>query len=207
MSPPRPEPPSPPALRRRLQIALIAALFLGPLALSFWAYYGAALRPSGRTHHGQLIEPARPLPEVPLSTTGGASSVRSLLTGRWSLVYVAADGCDAACREALDATRAIRAALGADATRVRRVLLAVAPCCELATREAAGVEVVIAFVSGDEAKRLLAVFPEYGAPVATAGRLYLVDPLGNLMMSYAAGAPPTGLMQDLERLLRLSHIG
>jgi cytochrome oxidase Cu insertion factor (SCO1/SenC/PrrC family) len=207
MNAPKAPPPDVPALRRRLQIALIAALFLGPLALSFWAYYGAVLRPAGRTHHGQLVDPARPLPEVPLATSGGASSVRTLLTGRWSLVYVAAAGCDAGCREVLDETRSIRAALGADATRVRRVLIALAPCCELATLQAAGAEVAVAFVEGEDANRLLAVFPEYGAPVASAERLYVVDPLGNLMMSYAAGAAPSGVIKDLERLLKLSHIG
>ncbi len=45
------------------------------------------------------------------------------------------------------------------------------------------------------------------APVRDAGRIYIVDPLGNLMMSYAAAAPDDALLDDLERLLRLSHIG
>ena len=40
-----------------------------------------------------------------------------------------------------------------------------------------------------------------------AGRLYLVDPLGNLMMSYERGAPVKGLLDDLKKLLNLSHIG
>ena len=39
------------------------------------------------------------------------------------------------------------------------------------------------------------------------GRLYLVDPLGNLMMSYERGAPVKGLLDDLKKLLNLSHIG
>ncbi len=51
------------------------------------------------------------------------------------------------------------------------------------------------------------MFPKYGAPVADARRVYLVDPLGNLLMSYVPGAPPEGMIKDLERLLRLSHIG
>jgi len=55
---------------------------------------------------------------------------------------------------------------------------------------------------------LLAVFPTYdGAAPDAAGRSYLVDPLGNLMMSYPADAAPKGMLKDLKRLLRLSHIG
>jgi hypothetical protein len=35
----------------------------------------------------------------------------------------------------------------------------------------------------------------------------LIDPLGNLMMSYAAGAKAKGMLEDMKRLLRLSSIG
>jgi hypothetical protein len=41
----------------------------------------------------------------------------------------------------------------------------------------------------------------------TAGRIYLIDPLGNLMMSYAPDAPSMGLLEDIKKLLKLSHIG
>jgi hypothetical protein len=34
-----------------------------------------------------------------------------------------------------------------------------------------------------------------------------VDPLGNLLMSYSAAAPDKALLQDVKKLLRLSHIG
>jgi hypothetical protein len=37
--------------------------------------------------------------------------------------------------------------------------------------------------------------------------VYLIDPLGNLMMSYAADARPKGMLEDLKKLLRLSHVG
>jgi hypothetical protein len=194
-------------LRRRLQLLLIAALFLGPLALSFWSYYGVALRPSGRSNHGELIEPARPLPALALATAGGSSSVDTLLHGKWSLAYLAGSGCDAACRGALAQMRGVRLALGADTTRVQRVLLVVGACCDPVARDAAGAELAVAHVDGAAATRLLAVFPEYDMPAAVARRIYLIDPLGNLMMSYAPGAAAEGMIKDLERLLRLSHIG
>ena len=49
--------------------------------------------------------------------------------------------------------------------------------------------------------------PIDGRPVTNAGRIYVVDPLGNLILSYAAAAPDKALLDDLKRLLRLSHIG
>jgi hypothetical protein len=40
-----------------------------------------------------------------------------------------------------------------------------------------------------------------------SGRIWLCDPHGNLMMSYASGADAKGMLVDLKRLLNLSHIG
>jgi hypothetical protein len=37
--------------------------------------------------------------------------------------------------------------------------------------------------------------------------VYLIDPLGNLLMSYAPTARPKGMLEDLKRLLGLSHVG
>jgi hypothetical protein len=53
---------------------------------------------------------------------------------------------------------------------------------------------------------LVAQLPD-GANAVGTGRIYVIDPLGNLMMSYAADAKPKGLLEDMKRLLKLSSIG
>jgi hypothetical protein len=40
-----------------------------------------------------------------------------------------------------------------------------------------------------------------------AHQVYLLDPLGNWLMYYRAEDPPRGILKDLKKLLRLSHIG
>jgi hypothetical protein len=37
--------------------------------------------------------------------------------------------------------------------------------------------------------------------------VYVVDPLGNLMMRFDIAQNPRGLLDDLNKLLKLSHIG
>jgi hypothetical protein len=37
--------------------------------------------------------------------------------------------------------------------------------------------------------------------------VYVVDPLGNLMMRFDARQDPDGLLDDMKKLLKLSHIG
>ena len=72
------------------------------------------------------------------------------------------------------------------------------------THEHPGLEVIDA--SGPEAKPLLAVFPARAAESANY-TLYIVDPLGNLMMQHNGQKPTRGMLDDVKKLLKLSHIG
>jgi hypothetical protein len=203
---------SPEDLRARnlRMLAVLAALFLVPLLLAFYMYYGTDWRPVRRVNHGTLISPVRPLPDVHLprvrlaeigapETAVPANEFRN----QWSLVYIGAGNCDEPCRQALYVMRQTRLSLNNNMTRVDRVFLATGDCCasEFLAREHAGLIVLDA--GGADATRLLHQFPQDGRPYS----LFIVDPLGNLMMSYDARQNPKGLLEDLQMLLRLSHIG
>jgi hypothetical protein len=54
---------------------------------------------------------------------------------------------------------------------------------------------------------LTAILEHAGHTPAAADRVYLIDPLGNLMMCYSVDARPKGMLEDLKKLLRLSHVG
>jgi hypothetical protein len=99
--------------------------------------------------------------------------------------------------------RQTRLALNNDMTRVERVFLVSGGGCagEFLAREHPGLLVLDA--QGAAGAALLGEFPER----ERAYTLYIVDPLGNLMMSYDARQDPHGLLEDLKKLLRLSHIG
>lgn len=200
---------TPPDPRGRRQLLLIVAMFFLPLALAFVLYYGFSdWRPAGRTNQGELIHPARPLPQSALLTPDDQPLEKDLFKGKWSLVYIGNGQCDARCREALTLMRQTRLALNDDAARVKRVFLATADCCDLEYlhREHEGLIAARAEEEGD--RPLLDTFPRYDdIPVDTAGRIYIVDPLGNLMMSYATNAPQKALLEDMKKLLKLSHIG
>ena len=192
-------------------LAALAALFLLPLALAFFTYYGTAWRPSALVNHGRLISPARPLPTVELTRielAGQPAAETSVVTAapfrqRWSLVYLGAGDCNADCRQALYVMRQTRLALNKDMTRVQRVFLVSRACCDRAflAREHTGLVVLDAGTPA--AEPLLAPFPR----ADREHTLFIVDPVGNLMMSYDSRANPRGLLEDLKKLLALSHIG
>jgi hypothetical protein len=156
-------------------------------------------------NHGELISPARALPPTALLPVVPAppAPATPLFRGQWSLVYVGDGACPDECRQALYVMRQTRLSLNNDMTRVARVFLATAGCCARSffEHEHAGLTVIDA--GGADAQALLAQFPQQ----QRAHTLFVVDPLGNLMMSYDARANPRGLLEDLKKLLRLSHIG
>ena len=192
----------------RSQLWLVVSMFFVPLGIAFLMYYGnAGWRPVGSTNKGELIDPARPLPEVALLTPGSPTAA-DFLRGKWSIVFVGSGACDAACRKALTDIRQVRLALNQNSTRVQRVFLYSGPCCDEAYFSTEQAGLITASIDDAAGRSVLEVFPAAdGTATLTAGRLYLVDPLGNLMMSYGRDAPVKGLLDDLKKLLNLSHIG
>ncbi len=198
-------PAAPPLRRHPAQLVALAAVFVGPLVLAFVLYYGGHYAAAGRLNGGELIEPPRPLPRVAAALADGGSTGPDFLRHGWSLVVLDRPGCARPCQDALAVTLSVQRALASEAPRVQRVLLLDAACCERAWR-AAGAGLVTAVANGADGRRLLDAFSGAGAALEP-GRIWLVDPLGNLLMSYPAATGPKVVLRDLERLLRLSRIG
>ena len=186
--------------RGRRTFLMLAAMFLLPVAAAFTLYYGKFWRPAQSASKGTLIHPARPLELAGLRNADGSPAAP--LTGKWSIVYVGDGACDADCRGALLFARQTRLALNNEMTRVQNVLLAPANCC---APELSQVIPGILTLDGSApaAAPLLAQFPAD----ERAHTLFIVDPLGNLMMRHDARVTTKDLLSDLKKLLKLSHIG
>jgi hypothetical protein len=190
--------------QRRILIGL-ALMFFAPLGLSFYLYYGKSWRPGGRVNAGELIAPARPLPSLALPLANAGETNPQFLKGKWTLLYVQRGRCDDECRKALYDTRQVRLALDREMDRVQRVLIGDSDCCDFQELKAAHPDLIVIRASPAD-EPLLALLPKIAGAV-NAQRVYLIDPLGNVMMSYAPDVKSKGMLEDMKRLLRLSSIG
>lgn len=184
--------------RARWLIALLVAIFAAPPVVS-WVLFRYTDVGRDAAPHGQLIQPPRPLADAGLE--GGAPGGR--LHGRWTLFHLAPDDCPVSCTEALYRMQQVRLAMSTNAERVQRVLAfssAAAPVARLG-EEWPGQ----AFITGFAQLDAFRLSPDED-PIAAA-RLYLVDPRGFLMMSYAPDADPKGIISDLKRLVRYARSG
>lgn len=177
----------------RRTLLLLAAITLAPVVASYAAYYFWPR--DQRVNYGRLL--GTPAPDIRGERDDGSAFALSDLRGKWVLVAAAREACDAACERSVYATRQARTMQGRDQDRVERVVL-VGVAAALAPAQRAdhpGLDVVR--VAPPALSKL---------PAADAG-IYLIDPLGNLVLAWPPDPDIKALARDLSRLLRASRIG
>lgn len=182
-----------------LAVLLVCA---SPVIASYFTYY--IVRPEGRRNFGELIVPQRPLPALTAQTLEGQPVQLPRLKDQWLLLSVAGGACEGHCEQNLYFQRQLREALGREKERLDRVWLVSdeAPVRE-ALRPALASATVLRLPAAE-----LAQWLEPAAGQRLEDHLYLVDPLGNLMMRFPAAmdlAAAAKAKRDLDRLLRASN--
>ena len=194
--------------RNQAILIILFAVFALPPLLSWYAFNYTDLGKQRSTGgHGTLIAPPRPLPDWDLVDQGGAPAP---LHGKWTLMYPLNGECSEPCLRNLYRMRQLRLATGKYADRVQRAVLVVNRDRNAVTGEQLqdypGQLLLFPENMDGDALRSLFELSTGDRPFAEE-RLYLVDPLGNLMMSYAGTADPKGIIKDLTRLLKYSRTG
>lgn len=172
-------------LRPRVTLLLIAIACAAPVILATLAYY-FEWTPGSTGNYGELIPP-RPVKGAPFEK----------LRGKWIMVTFDPAACDASCEKKLYYVRQSRRAQGKEQLRVERLWLLTdggQPRAELL----GAIEGTHLASAGEVAK----AFP--GEPTR---HIYLVDPLGNLMLRFPPDPEPKRIIKDLNRLLKYSRIG
>ena len=181
----------------RLSLWLLIAVCVAPVAASYLMFY--VWPPERTVNHGELIEP-RQLPDPPLVTASGAPFRVSQLKGKWVLVSVDGGRCEAHCERKLLYMHQLRLTQGKNMDRIERLWLVSndVPPRGAEALAAEGTRVVRADAE------LVKAFP---APALATDHIYLIDPLGNLMMRFPRDPEPRLMIKDLARLLKASQVG
>lgn len=158
----------------------------------------------GTKNHGTLLQPPRPIADLPLRTAAGEPFDYAKLPKQWSLVLPVGRHCDERCQKMLYTTRQLHIALGKHADRVRRIL------------------VTTEYPLDDEFQHLLVEHPKVDVLVAEPAQFdayfgkaqlqplrdrqyFVVDPDGWTMMYYNDQQDGKAVMADLKFLLGNSH--
>lgn len=192
----------------KIILIIVVIVFASPLILSWYVFnYTNFLQNRGMSNHGELIVPPRPIVDLSLIDPIKVDRKESL-HGKWSMVYVTRS-CDKLCVDNVYRMRQIHIAMDKHSLRVQKVLL-------LTQQHAMELSDLLVNYAGQQVintdlldtNALLDKFRLTSSDnPLEAGRIYIIDPLGNLMMSFEPDANPRDIMQDLKKLLRASRIG
>jgi len=171
----------------RLMLALIVGLLALPFAIGAGLYFGG-WQPTRIAHHGHLLNPPRVLSDPVLRSTGKNAE-------KWKLVLNVRGPCSAECAGRLDEMRRIHVALYKNMGRLSRAVLTDQPDdpALLALR--------------DSQPDLLLLIASPGELAGITDPLLLVDPQGQMIMTYPPDASAQGVRADLERLLKYAWAG
>lgn len=191
--------PADPVKRGRIKLLALAAFFALPVVAGYVAFFFDWV-PGNTANYGTLI-PARPLPDATLQGVDQRPFKVSEWRGKWLLVQFDAGACDGYCERKLYFMRQVRKALGKDMTRVERVWLL--------TDEQAPKPRLLEAIDGTRLVRAASrVFvDEFPAERSNTDYIYVVDPLGNLMMRFPRDPDPSRMLKDMQRLMKVSGIG
>jgi hypothetical protein len=187
--------------RRYRVLYLLIAVALAPILASYFAYY--VWPPAGRTNYGTLVEPQRPVPSIAaVGLDGTAFDLRSL-KDKWVMVMVDGGACDRYCESKLLQMRQQRTMTGKDRGRIERVWFITdrEPLSTLLMREYEGT----LFVRVDERDLAFLSLPDTER-AGLRDHIWLIDPMGNLMLRWPRDPDPKGVKGDIARLLKAESL-
>ena len=200
-----------PAVKRSLTpMVLVFLCSLAPIVAAFVVYMNPQWWPSDSSNYGTLLSPQRPMPEASelrLTTLDGKPFDLQSLKGKWLLVAADGAACPESCARKLFITRNSHASQGKNVDRLARVWFitddAVVPDKVLEAYKGT----VMVRVDPDQLARFLLARDTAAGQPGLQDPIWVIDPLGNLMMQYPAEADGVRVRKDISKLVYNSRIG
>jgi hypothetical protein len=214
-----------PELKSKLKLTFLLLITALPVTLATLSFQSAIESGTlqSTANKGNLINPPVDISQLDMRDREGSpvfktfeEEIANLTPGEeyqikpWLMVYVSANPCDATCEQRIYYMQQLHITLGKDMQRVRRYYLSaateqIAPATAQLFREQYP-SMGIAFSDSTLFNRNM---QEAGLELGLDEQdyIFLIDPVGNVMMYYTEEHTPQDIMADLDTLLKYSSLG
>jgi hypothetical protein len=186
----------------RRKMFIVLAICVMPIIASYFTYY--VIKPQSRTNYGELIDPrAYPIPPIGATTLDGKPASLDAYKGKWIMLQIDSGDCEQACKQKLLDMRQLRLMQGKEMDRIERVWLVTddKPIETMVLRQFDGTHVL-------HAKRdAVNAWLPADQGTTPSDHIYIIDPLGNLMLRFPKNADHDKMKKDIAKLLKASRIG
>lgn len=180
----------------------VIAVCAAPMLLSYLTYY--VVKPQSRSNYGALIDPrSHPIPALAGRDLKGQALELDAWRGKWIMLQADSGDCGEYCQKKLWEMRQLRLVTGKEMHRLERVWLVTDDKTPQTSLQSEFEGTHIVRVNAETLRRWL---PTEGNTSA-ADHIYIIDPLGNLMMRFPKEGDPNRMKRDIGRLLKASAIG
>ena len=188
--------------RNPYTIWFVVLAFVAPVALAYIMYFTGAIK--SYTNHGEILKPLVDISTFELKDSSGKTIDREKFTQQWVLIFFVGSECDEQCNARLYDSRQVHKSLGEDQERVDRMII------HLDTPSASLTKLI-----EDEYPKAINVYGDEQKISAVIGKnaqlrnnvIYIMDPIGNVMMRFTHDQSKKDLKADLKKLLKVSQIG
>ncbi len=200
----RPSPPESSAANRNpYTLWFVILIFAAPVVGAYMLYFFGDIE--SFSNNGDLLQPIVDFDRLQLTDKDGKAFTREALDHKWHLLMFTGANCDTTCSNTLINMRQINKAVGKHAYRLRHMVAHLQPASEAfetilhdefpATIRAYGSEDIARKAMTPTRHRI------------DTNHIFLIDPLGNIMMSFPPQLNPKLIIKDLNKLFKVSQIG
>jgi len=197
--------------KNKRTMVLLFLMFVAPILLAVFIFNTNDADSYKTKNRGNLVRPALELKNMELQFVESNKPYKLVeQEHQWLMVFIGAGECDDKCKRQLVIMRQTRLAQGGEFTRVNRLYLMLDKQNDQFMKEVKEFHPGLAILNGSKVQMANVVSQFTLADkvnVGTSNRIYIVDPIGNLMMYYEFDASASDIAKDLTRLLKASQMG
>lgn len=176
--------------------------FVAPAALAYAMYFFGDIQ--SFSNHGDILDPIVHIDTFELKDVDGNPIPTEDLTYKWRMISFLSRDCDKSCQDRLIEGRQLYTLLGKNRHRVMRMFVHLEQPDEELKRFIEEQHPNVIQVYGDKTT----IVNSLGAGSSiTDNEIYMMDPMGNVMMRFDQKLPPGEILYDIRKLLKASMIG
>lgn len=180
----------------------VVIAFVLPVAAAYSLYF-LGIAPPSYNNKGELLSPIIDIESLALTDSDDELFVREDITQqKWHMMVFAGANCDEDCNKVLHKIRQVNAAAAKNSYRLRRLIVHL-------DKTSAEFQALIdkEYPEARHAYGVRATIQSALKSNFEANEIYLMDPLGNIMMRFTLDQPPKDILHDLNKLFKVSQIG
>lgn len=192
--------------RNPYTVWFVVLAFIAPVVLAYIMFFFVDVR--SFVNHGEILNPIVNIETFKLKNESGELIDKGELTYKWRLISFLEKECNQQCEARLHDTRQIHTSLGKNQHRLLRMFVHLQPASEALAKLHEEEHPDVIHVYGDKKVILEALGKNIKVDAGiTNNEVYIMDPMGNVMMRFTVDQPNKEFLYDLKKLLKASQIG